>query len=235
MDRKSFLNHRFLILLATLGTVLTVQSLTHGLAASALIADALVILVLLAVFFIVFEQTPQRLAALVAAIAVIAITVAHYGLRDRFEVPLAVGYHALVAAILGWAVVEVLRGLFAAKAVRTDDVLGAVCGYLLVGAAWANLYALSELLLPGSFSVAPAIQSDLADWHSRRALFSYVSFTTMASLGYSDVTPLRAPATTLSLMEVVFGQFYLAVVVAQIVSLRLAQALKSQASDQARS
>ena len=77
------------------------------------------------------------------------------------------------------------------------------------------------------FSVNPAIQGALADWHGRRALFTYFSFTTISSLGYADVTPTRAPATTMALVEVVFGQFYLAVVVAQIVSMRIAQAVKS--------
>ncbi len=226
MDRTSFRNRRFLILLSTLAVVLAVQSLSQGLAARAIIADVLVILAVLAVFFLVFEQTAQRLAALVAAIAAIAITLAHYVLPDRFHVPLAVAYHVLLIVFLGWALVEILRSLFAEKPVQTDDIFGAVCGYLVAGAAWGNLYALSELLLPGSFSVAPAIQGDLADWHGRRALFTYFSFTTISSLGYADVTPTRAPATTMVLVEVVFGQFYLAVVVAQIVSMRLVQAVR---------
>jgi hypothetical protein len=226
MDCTSFRNRRFLILLSTLTVVLAVQSLSQGLAASAIIADVLVILAVLAVFFLVFEQTAQRLAALVAAIAAVAITLAHYVLPDRFHVPLAVAYHVLLIVFLGWALVVILRSLFAEKPVQMDDIFGAVCGYLVAGTAWGNLYALSELLVPGSFSVAPAIQSELADWHSRRALFTYFSFTTISSLGYADVTPTRAPATTMVLVEVVFGQFYLAVVVAQIVSMRLVQAVR---------
>lgn len=227
MDNATFRSRRFLILLSTLAIVLVVQSLSQNLAASSIITDVVVILAVLAVLFLVFQQTPQRRAALVAAIAAIAITVAHYVLPDRFHVPLAVAYHALLIVFLGWALVEILRSLFADKPIQTDDILGAVCGYLITGAAWGNLYALSELLVPGSFSVNPAIQGDLTDWHGRRALFTYFSFTTISSLGYADVTPTRAPATTMVLVEVVFGQFYLAVVVAQIVSMRIAQAVKS--------
>ena len=227
MDSATFRSRRFLILLSTLAVVLAVQSLSQGLAVSSIITDVLVILVVMAVFFLVFEHTPQRLAALVAAIAAIAITLAHYVLPDRFHVPLAVAYHGLLIVFLGWALVEILRSLFAEKPVQTDDLLGAVCGYVVAGAAWANLYALSELLVPGSFSVDPAIQGALTDWHGRRTLFTYFSFTTISSLGYAEVTPTRAPATTMALVEVVFGQFYLAVVVAQIVSMRLAQAVRS--------
>ncbi len=232
MDSATFRSRRFLFLLSTLTVVLVVHSLSQGLAARAIVADVLVILAVLAVFSLVFQQTPQRLAALVAAIAAIAITVARYVLPDRFHVPLAVAYHGLLVIFLGWAFVEILRSLFAEKPVQTDDLFGAVCGYVVAGAAWGNLYALTELLIPDSFSVGPAIQTALADWHGRRALFTYFSFTTISSLGYADVTPTRAPATTMTLMEVVFGQFYLAVVVAQIVSMRLAQALKPRGSSQ---
>jgi hypothetical protein len=43
-------------------------------------------------------------------------------------------------------------------------------------------------------------------------------------MGYGDVVPVRPPATVLASLEAIFGQFYIAVVVAQLVGLRLAQA-----------
>jgi hypothetical protein len=226
MNMTRLRDRRFLLLLWTLGVVLVVQSLSARLAAAAIITDALIIVAVLAVFLLVFQDAPRRLAALATAIAAIAITLAHYVLPDRFHHPLATVYHALLLVFLLWALVEILRSLFAEKPVGTDDIFGAVCGYLIVGATWGNLYALAELLVPGAFGVDPAIRGDLADWHGRRALFNYFSFTTISSLGYAEVTPLQAPATTLVLAEVVVGQFYLAVVVAQIVSMRLAQAVR---------
>lgn len=56
-------------------------------------------------------------------------------------------------------------------------------------------------------------------------LFEYLSFTTPTSLGYGDITPIGPPAYTLTWLEVMVGQFYMAVVVAQLVGLKLAQAL----------
>jgi hypothetical protein len=46
------------------------------------------------------------------------------------------------------------------------------------------------------------------------------------TLGYGDITPIGPPAYTLTWLEVMFGQFYMAVVVAQLVGLKLAQALR---------
>ena len=81
------------------------------------------------------------------------------------------------------------------------------------------------MLAPGSFAVARAIQWQLDDLHLRRALFNYVSFATMASLGYSDVTAVAPIANILTWLEAMTAQFYLAVVIAQIVGMKLAQAI----------
>ena len=66
----------------------------------------------------------------------------------------------------------------------------------------------------------------LDNWYLQRFYFGYFSVTTLTSLGYSDITPIGTLALSLSWLEVVFGQFYIAVVVAQLVGLRLAQSLK---------
>jgi len=97
--------------------------------------------------------------------------------------------------------------------------------------SWANAYALIYLLRPGSFRVAEAIAWRLGDWHLQRFLFNYFSVTTLTSLGYGDITPIGTLALSLSWLEVVFGQFYIAVVVAQLVGLRLAQAIKRDRPD----
>ena len=60
-------------------------------------------------------------------------------------------------------------------------------------------------------------------------LFTYYAFAQVLTIGYSDVTPIRAPATTLSLFSALFGVFYTAVVVSQFVG--LAQRGKRQSPD----
>jgi hypothetical protein len=91
--------------------------------------------------------------------------------------------------------------------------------------AWGNLYVLAELLFPGSFNVKPEIAWQLTEEHTRRFLFNYFSFTTLATLGYGDITPIGPVVCSLTWIEAVFGQFYVAVVVAQLVGLKLANAV----------
>jgi len=219
-------DRRFLVLLSTLAIGLVVQSLNRGFVASTLLAEGLLVVALLVVFWVVFERTRQRLATLAAAALAIILSGAHHFLAGPQQLELALAFHGLMMVFLGWAAVQILRGLFAGRVARADDVLGALCAYLIAGWAWANLYALTELLVPGSFSVSADIRNELAAWHDRQALFTYYSFVTLTTVGYGDMTPVRAPATTIVLAEAVFGQFYVAIVVAQIVGMRLAQALK---------
>lgn len=61
------------------------------------------------------------------------------------------------------------------------------------------------------------------EWHTRRALFDYFSFATQASVGYTDITTTSPITNTFAWMEVMFAQFNLAVVVAAIVGMKLAQ------------
>lgn len=53
--------------------------------------------------------------------------------------------------------------------------------------------------------------------------YSYFSFVTLATLGYGDVTPVTVLAGTLAWLEAITGQLYLAVTVARLVALSLAE------------
>ena len=72
-------------------------------------------------------------------------------------------HHTFLVAFLGFAAAVILRRIFERKAVGADDVLGAICGYVLAGIAWRSLYLLVDLLVPGSFSVQQAIAGQLGD------------------------------------------------------------------------
>jgi hypothetical protein len=96
---------------------------------------------------------------------------------------------------------------------------------------WGNAYALVYLLWPESFRVADGIAWQLGDWHLQRFLFNYFSVMTLTTAGYDDIIPAGSPVYSLLWLEAVFGQFYIAVVVAQLVGLKLAQTIKQDRPD----
>lgn len=129
----------------------------------------------------------------------------------------------LLAGLHGWAAALILRNIFQQRQVDRDAVFGAVTGYLLAAGGWGNLYALCELVAPGSFHVSAALAPAFADPQTHNALFIYFSMVTITTVGFGDFTPVQGPVTVFVMLEMVFGQFYIAVVVAQLVGIRLAQ------------
>jgi len=177
-----------------------------------------------AVFLGVFEQRRTRVIALWLGIATAVLGWSEYALPAGYYPVANAVEHSFRAAFLGFAAIAILGDIFKKKLVRTDDVLGAACGYLLAGVAWSNLFQVCEIVYPGSFSFSTTIIGQPAAPQERAAVFNYFSFATLTTTGYGDITPLRGPATAFAMLETIFGQFYVAVLVAQLVGIRLAQA-----------
>src|SRR5262249_33555046 len=127
-----------------------------------------------------------------------------------------------VTLLLALAVALILQRLFHHQTIRIDDVLGVLCGSLLAAVAWGNAYVVVYVLWPASFRVADAIAWQLADWDVQRYLFNDFSIMALTTMGYGDITPAGVLVYSLTWIEAVCGQFYLAVVVAQLVGLKLA-------------
>jgi hypothetical protein len=219
-----------LVLLAVLVIVGITEPLVVGWSERArIIAGVIAAVVSLGAMSVVFEKRWQRGLALFMLIVLFVSNIAH----EAFWLPTqmaAVVFHGFAILYVGFAVAVILKRIFHEPAIRTDDVVGAVCGYLAAAIVWANAYALVYLLHSGSFHFAAAIASRVGDWHFQRFIFNYFSIMTLTTLGYGDVTPIGPLALSLSWLEAIFGQFYLAVVVAQLVGLRLAQTVRTDSS-----
>ncbi len=103
--------------------------------------------------------------------------------------------------------------------ITKDTLLGAICGYFLIGMTWTEIYLLIFCIEPQSFTFHSAVLS-LRDLSQH---FSYFSFETLTTLGYGDILPLTDVARTFSWLEAAAGQIYLAVWISQLVGLRIAQ------------
>jgi len=233
MSMNPLRRHKHAILLAALIVVALVESFSHRQVLGPGLSDLVIVTILLLVFLIVFDRRMNRLLAFLAWVAVVVAQGAHYLLPGAPEAPLQLLYHSAALLIAGYASLVILRNIFEHRVVRVDDVLGAVCGYLLAAVAWSSLFMLIEMFVPGSFSVGPGFGAGGDTWHGRIAVLHYVSLGSLTSLGSGAVVPIRPPATMLTTLEAVFGQFYIAVVVAQLVGARLSQALQRNRAPEA--
>jgi hypothetical protein len=199
--------------------------LAHRSVTTEVLFDVAFVAACLYLVHIVFEEARHRRIGLLLFLPITAGQLGVYVLPSRLHTPSVVLAHVSVIVLLGFAVAIILRDLFRKAVISGDDVLGAIVGYILVAMVWANLYGLAYMFEPGAFNVSSDITAQLADWRLKRSLFAYLSLTTLTSMGYGDITPVGQPAYSLSWIEVMLGQFYMAVVVAQLVGLKLAQAI----------
>jgi len=119
-------------------------------------------------------------------------------------------------ALIGFLVVAIsftLRQVAVGNEINTNRLVGAVCVYLLLGVIWAMAYTLVNLASPGAFT--GFIPTKDLGWDSE---WLYYSFVTMTTLGYGDILPVSATARGLAYMQAIVGQFYIAVLVAGLVS-----------------
>jgi hypothetical protein len=220
---------RYALLLALLLFSLAFQSFATRPGAATVLSDTLRTLLSVAILVVVFERPRERAVMALVLVGAIGIGWVRDLSGGEFAHAATVVFYVLIVLFLSSSVYVILRQLFRVRGGGADNVLGAICGYLIAGDAWAGANAITYHLLPASYSINPEIAAALADWHARLALFSYYSIAQMLTIGYADVTPIRAPATTLSLFSTLFGVFYTAIVVSQFVG--LAQAAKGNAPD----
>jgi hypothetical protein len=211
--------HQYAVLLALLLVSLAVQSFDARPGAEGLLSDVFRTMLGVAMLVVVFERPRER--AVMAVIFVATLVIGWWGHLSPagLDYTLSLALHALMALFLWAAVSVILRDLFRNPVVGAENVLGAICGYIIAGDAWAGVNAATYLLMPAAYGVNPEVSALLGEWHGRLALMSYYSISQMLTLGYADVTPVRAPATTLSLLSGLFGLFYTAVVVSQLVGM----------------
>ncbi len=94
------------------------------------------------------------------------------------------------------------------KTISITTLFGSIAGYLFIGLIFAYVYLFLELLIPTSFS-------GLTTEHESQAV--YFSMITLTTVGYGDVVPLKPISQTLAWIESLIGQFYLAVLIGQMV------------------
>jgi hypothetical protein len=128
----------------------------------------------------------------------------------------AIFHFGSLALLIGFLLVTIsftLRQVVFGTELNANRLVGAVCVFLLLGVIWALLYSLLELLVPSSFAGVPPIRGPV--WENSWLYFSFVTLTT---LGYGDITPVSATARSLAYLQAIVGQFYVAVLVAGLVS-----------------
>ncbi len=171
-----------------------------------------------AIFLSAVYAVSQKRGVFFVAFLIALLTVALVWINDFTGISsFGMAGNILGTLFLAFTAIMILSYLFRADEVTGDMIMGAICVYFLFGLIWAFVFSILETTQPGSFKMAQGTVSQPA--------FTYYSYVTLTTLGYGDITPISAPARSLSLLEAMMGQLYLAVLVARLVGLHISQSL----------
>jgi len=111
----------------------------------------------------------------------------------------------------------------------------AISVYLLLGFSWGLPYVMIFLLQPGAFNFGTSPGAASALMNLQPHLFPiliYFSLTTLATIGFGDITPLSLQARYAAVAEGLTGQLYLAILVARLVGLHMSARSRPQVGGQ---
>lgn len=175
-------------------------------------------IVLLAYFAVllaaVFSLSPsRRLIPWAITLAVLPLTMGLLGVFGVHDVPdLAVG--AAMTPILLLVARLLFSHIMGPRATVASRLYAAGAVYFVIAHAWAAVYALVEMVIPSAFASAQSSGLERISWSD----LLYFSLVTITTLGYGDITPVHGFARALASLEAVTGVFFMAVVVARLIS-----------------
>jgi hypothetical protein len=140
-----------------------------------------------------------------AALVAIAVTVLDPATSAGDDLPLLVA--RTTGLLLAVAVpVLIARDVAHHARITLQTVAAGLCVYLLLGLAFGFLHGLVDLAVVDAYS-QPLGEDDAV----------YLSFVTLTTVGFGDVTPAVGLARAVTVLEAVIGQIYLVSIVALLV------------------
>jgi voltage-gated potassium channel len=115
-----------------------------------------------------------------------------------------------------WATWLAAKQVLFSGPIDGNSIVGAICIYLLMGLIWALLYLFIAQTIPDAFN---GLEQRV--WYDNFADVAYYSFVTLTTLGYGDISPIVPIARFLVYMEAIVGVFYMAILVASLIGIRV--------------
>jgi voltage-gated potassium channel len=221
---------KFTFLLTTLIALIVLSPLLERRDEAALFYKVMLIVVFVGSFFVLFRRRKSRVAAVALGIPTVAGVVLHGYVPASSPIVASMFYHLIPIVLFTYTVVVILRTIFHDAIVSADSINGAFAGYLLLGVMFGHVYCLVETIAPSSFVAQSDVQTVPNEEWKRHMLLNYFSVITLTTVGYGDITPRSNWARNLACVEAVIGQFYMAVIVAELIALRVSEAFTQKQS-----
>jgi voltage-gated potassium channel len=216
-----FLGSRYLYLLITLVAYFLLGSLFSADHYANIVLGFIFLLIFIFCFKIAISD--QRALYTVAVLGLLALSGNVYLDLIGLNYFVILSHFIIIVIFMSLITASVIYSVTKHSSITADTLLGAICGYLLIGFTWTFIYLTIDTLNASAFS--DHIQYFSFD-HKVQS-YIYYSFVTLTTTGYGDIYANSAAARSWSWVEAVVGQIYLAVWISQLVSLHIIQKLRN--------
>jgi len=132
----------------------------------------------------------------------------------------AIGF--LFCVLLAVSVYVILRRVLGHERVGMETILGALCVYIIIGLLFTFLFIAIARVSTTPFLAQPPPNHSPAD-------YLYLSFVTLTTVGFGDLTPASKVARSVVVLEALMGQVFLVTLVARLVALFGTEQRRSEA------
>ncbi len=147
----------------------------------------------------------------------LAYLVGLFGTSDS-STSLSVVLHIGIVAFLVVYAFDSVTELMGSHQTSLSEVVSALNAYIIVGLIYGEIYALAAHFQPGSFAIGDSIWKQTSQHMPMENSWPYIyfSFIAQTSLGFGDITPISHLTQVLVISQGIFGQFYIAIVLAYL-------------------
>ncbi len=203
------LKNRYLFIMISLVLFLIVPPFINNRVATHFIFSILFTLILLLSSLIFYEKKKYHIITICAVLAAIIITWLERLLNTEDDTIRRLTY-IILFCFFTYVTIILFRFLIKIKEVNRDAIFVSISIYFLMGIIGGLVFIAIHNIYPSAYSFPGSMPVDMGD-------FIYFSFVTMTTLGYGDITPAIQESQMLAILWSIFGQFYLAIIVAVMV------------------
>jgi len=114
------------------------------------------------------------------------------------------------AVFYAFTLADLLHYVLRRDLMTADKLYGAVVAYLMVAVLWAQLHGVLQYFYPGAYALGGTPKTlDMAE-------LIYFSFTALTTAGFGDFTPVLIQSRFLTILEMVAGVMYVAILIARL-------------------
>lgn len=123
-------------------------------------------------------------------------------------------------AFMALAIYFFTKKIIYSSLITTNLLFGALIVYLIAGLVWGKFYFMINVFLPGSFQsrMFSFYDTDFLQSFNLQFNLVYYSFTVITTLGIGDIIPANGLTRSFTVIEAMFGQLFVAIIIAKLVS-----------------